>query len=886
MTQPGWLALTKFLPPRQREDLILRKNLLDKLISAVSTHSLTLLSAPAGYGKTTLLASLPSSFPDLAFVWIALEEEDNDLTRFFTSLLQALQLLDPEYGRKTQALLASLPDPAVETRHVISALINETLEDFPETIIVLDDLHLIIEPSVHASLDYLLERMPPKLHLVVAARHDPPLSLARLRARGLLAELRIPELRFTIDEAKLFLNEKQCLDLSPAELNKLQLRAEGWAAGLRLLAGSLNQISSPTDRSAFIDDLALTDRYVFDFLAEEVLKRQEPEIRAFLLETCILPEITPSLCQALTGRNDAQAMLEVLYRRNLFLTQAGETGKVYRYHALFAEFLREQLERDFPERIAELHMRAAEAQKTSAPARAVAHYLAAEIWNDAAQTIEQVSEEFVHQGFLKTIHDWIEALPLPVRDTRPRLLYLSGLVALQRGNLNDALILLESARRKYETSGDQANLAEVLLLMIDTVSRQHDYVRQADLTQKALAIPLPVHGRVQLLMAQVWQSIFQADYKQADLALDQALNLTLTSNDLRAFNVMAPITNMHLAFLPGGVARLEQYCSEASLRFGQGVSAIRAGTLSLQSCLLFLNGELEQAGDAADEAHAICNQLGGLAYSDFQARFVQAQIAGVRGDHAKVEEQWRDALPLAEQIPSLKPYVVTALYFIGRAQWMQKKFGQARQIEARISTLDDPAEYPETAVVRKLMRALIEIDDRKFGDAERTLQQGVAIEQKWSHAVFFGSPSVMLAHLRLQEKNEQEAWLQFKPFLAECEQRNMAGLILRETTLAIPLLRLAIEKKSHMGFAQRLLDQLSASDLPRPVPIPQTGETLTAREAEVLKLIVKGASNQVIAQQLVISEHTVKAHITNIFAKLQVASRTGAAARARELHLV
>ena len=886
MAQPSWLALTKFLPPRLREDFVPRKRLLDKLLGAVSTHSLTLLSAPAGYGKTTLLASLPSAFPDLDFVWIALEEEDNDLARFFTSLLHALQRLNPEYGRNAQALLANLPNTTVETRQVINTFINETLEVFSEIIIVFDDLHLITEPAVHASLDYLLERIPPQMHLVVAARHDPPLSLARLRARGQLAEFRIPELRFTNDEAKLFFNEKQCLDLTSTELNKLQIRAEGWAAGLRLLAGSLNQINSATDRSAFIDDLALTDSYVFDFLAEEVLKRQEPEIQEFLLETCILPEVTPTLCKALTGRNDAQAMLEALYRRNLFLTQAGETGKVYRYHALFAEFLREQLEREMPERITELHQRAAEAQKTTAPARAIAHYLSAELWEDAAQTIEQVSEEFVHQGFLKTLCGWIETLPHQVRDTRPRLLLVLGMSALQRGDLNNALSLLESARRRFETSGDQADLAEVLLLMIDTVSRQHDYMRQADLTQKALAIPLPVHGRVQLLMAQVWQSFIQFDYKQADETLDQALNLTLASNDLRAFNVMAPIVNMHLAFLPSGTARLEHYCREVLARFGQGINAIRAGTLSMQSYLLYLNGELEQAAGAADEARSLCNQLGGVAYSDFQARFVQAQIATIRGEHAMIEEFWRDALPLMAQASSLKPFSVMPLYFIGRAQWLQNKFDQARQTEARISMMDDAAEFLEITVVRKVMRALIAMNDRKFGDAERTLQQGVAIEEKWPHAAVIGSARVMLAHVYSQQKREQEAWSQFKPFLAECEQRNMAGLILRESTLAIPLLHLAVEKKSHVGFAQRLLDQLSAYAFPRPIRIPQTGQTLTAREAEVLKLIAEGASNQAIAQRLVISDHTVKAHITSIFTKLQVTSRTEAAARARELHLV
>jgi len=306
----------------------------------------------------------------------------------------------------------------------------------------------------------------------------------------------------------------------------------------------------------------------------------------------------------------------------------------------------------------------------------------------------------------------------------------------------------------------------------------------------------------------------------------------------------------------------------------------------MQSYLLFLNGALEQAAGAADEARSLCSQLGGMAYSDFQTRFVQGQIAAINGEHATSEQLWMDALPSAEQIASLKPYVVMALYFIGRAQWMQKEFDRARQTEARISKVVDPTEFPETTVARKLMRALIEMNEHKFGDAERTLQQGAAIEQKWPHAAVFGSVPVILAHLYLQQKRQEDAWAHFKPFLAQCEQRNMAGLILGETALAIPLLRLAIDKKSHADFAQRLLDQLTVSDSPKPVAIPETGQTLTAREVEVLKLIAEGASNRVIANRLVISEHTVKVHITNIFAKLQVKSRTEAIARTRELHLI
>jgi LuxR family maltose regulon positive regulatory protein len=329
--QPDWLVQTKLHPPLLREDVIPRPRLLAALRQALTSHPLTLLSAPAGYGKTTLLADFGFRISDFGIhnlqsairnrlAWLTLDEEDNDPARFLAYLIAALQRLNPACGTTAQTLLASLTNPSAEARRIIGVLINDVLETLPDPFaLILDDLHLITQPTIYAALDYLLERLPPQMHLAVGTRGDPPLALARLRARGQVAELRLADLRFTDDEATLFLNEKLHLGLSPDDLAALQARTEGWPVGLRLLASSLDRIPTPADRTAFITDLAQTDRYVFDFLAEEVLNRQEPDVRAFLLETSILSELTPTLCQAVTGRTDAGTLLEDLDRRSLFL---------------------------------------------------------------------------------------------------------------------------------------------------------------------------------------------------------------------------------------------------------------------------------------------------------------------------------------------------------------------------------------------------------------------------------------------------------------------------------------------------------------------------------------------------------------------------------------
>jgi LuxR family maltose regulon positive regulatory protein len=897
-----WLAQTKLSPPRLREDVIPRQRLLDAQHAALTSHALTLISAPAGYGKTTLLAALPHTFPDLSLAWLSLDAEDNDPARFVAAFIAALQKLNANCGTATRALLNSTP--SIEARRVIGILINDILETLPDPfVVVLDDLHLITEPAVFAALDYLLERMPQQMHLAAAARHDPPLVLARLRARGQLAELRANDLRFTPDETALFLNDKLHLRLSRDDLDALQSRTEGWVAGLRLLANSLDRIASPADRTAFIVRFAETDRYVFDFLAEEVLKRQEPDTRAFLLQTSILPELNTTLCRAVTGRTDAEAMLEELYRRNLFVaaTSAEEQGsrgageisplpprslaplRTYRYHHLFAEFLQKQLNQEMPEKIAELHRRAAEAER--APARKIAHYLAAESWEDAARVVEQIGEQTLESGLLNTVRGWIDALPAPVRDAHPRFIFWLGFCALQRGALEEATGLLERARREFQAAGDAAGQGDALLALVGVASQQHDYARQAMFAEQAREFPLPPHGQVDLLMARVWQLFHQGDWKQVEADVGEAIRITLESGDPRAFNILASILRMHLALLPGEAERLERYCRQALSRFGEGVGAVQAGAHSLLGYIFLMRGWLDEAVQHAERARAISQQLGGFTFLDVETDYVLASAPFIRGDYAAVEHYWQSRLPWLEQTLPLKFYLVSVLHWIGRAQWLQGNASQARETYDRMSAIVNPLELSEVRISRALMRAIVEISDRRYADAERALRALTPREQESRPWFVFGSARLLLAHLYLQWNRPQDALDELARMLADCEENGLPGLILQEGAMMVPLLRLAVERGVHRALATSLLEILDPHKEPKPARVPDTGETLTPREVEVLRLIVAGASNHEIAQQLVISEHTVKVHVTNILAKLRVSSRTHAAARARELRI-
>ncbi|HZA81749.1 MAG TPA: helix-turn-helix transcriptional regulator, partial [Actinomycetes bacterium] len=437
------LLATKVHIPRPRPGFLARPRLTQRLAEG-TTRELVLVCTPAGFGKTTLLADWARG-GQRPVAWLSLDEADNDPVRFWRHAAAALDGALPGVAGRVAGLLGDLQSASFQG--VAATLVNELAGGADEVVLVLDDYHLIQAQSVHESLGFLLEHLPASLRLVLASRADPPLPLARLRARGQLAELRERDLRFTPEEAAELLRTAVGFELPEAAVAALGDRTEGWVAGLQLAALSLR---GRDDITEFVEGFSGTHRYVLDYLTQEVLDRQPEPLRTFLLETSVLGRLSGPLCDAVTGRSDSQARLEQVERANLFLVPLDEVRAWWRYHHLFADLLRARLHQERPERVPELHQAAAAwSEEHSLVDDAVRHALAAgdALW--AARLIERHFDDLLRRNEDATLHRWLEGLPAEVVRSRPRLCLAQALWAWIGGRLEAVEPLIAQAQRAY-----------------------------------------------------------------------------------------------------------------------------------------------------------------------------------------------------------------------------------------------------------------------------------------------------------------------------------------------------------------------------------------------------------------------------------------------------
>ena len=452
------LATKLYIPP-PRPKIVLRPRLIERLNEGMHCK-LTLISASAGFGKTTLVsewvAGCERPEQKVRVAWLSLDEGDNDPTRFLTYLVAALQTLAPEIGAGVLAALQSPQLPSIES--LLTTLLNEITTISDNFILVLDDYHVVDSIPVDQALTFLVEYQPPRMHMIIATREDPHLPLARLRARGQLIELRAADLRFTPTEANEFLNQVMGLNLAMEDIATLETRTEGWIAGLQLAALSMQGRS---DAASFIHAFTGSHRFVLDYLVEEVLQRQPEGIHSFLLKTAILDRLSGSLCDAVTGREDGKGMLETLERGNLFIIPLDDQRQWYRYHPLFAEVLQARLLDEQPDQVFSMHQRASEWYEHNGSATdAIRHALAAKDFERAAILVELAVPEMRRnrQGATVTELGWLKALPDELVHFRPVLcvdyayaLFGGGELEAVETRLRDAerwLVARQAARRK------------------------------------------------------------------------------------------------------------------------------------------------------------------------------------------------------------------------------------------------------------------------------------------------------------------------------------------------------------------------------------------------------------------------------------------------------
>ena len=451
MVMASPLLETKLYIPRLRRGLVTRPRLSERL-SRSGESKLTLVSAPAGFGKTTLLAEWLAASPanERPTAWLSLDPSDNQAASFWPYLIAALRTVVPEVGTAALSLLGSPKEPIAA---VLATLLNELSALPSDVVLVLDDYHVIDAHDVQDGMSFLLEHLPPRLHLVITTRADPALPLARLRARGELVEIRAADLRFMPEEAAAYLNQVMGLDLGASEVVALEARTEGWIAALQLAALS---IQGRDDVAGFIAGFAGDDRYIVDYLVEEVLRRQPEEVRSFLLDTSILDRLTGLLCDAVTGHEGGKAMLEALDRGNLFLVPLDDRRRWYRYHQLFADVLRARLLDEQPDRVPELHRRASHWYEHDGDrSEAIRHAMAGEDFERAADLIELAIPSMSQGRQEATLRRWLNALPGDLFEARPVLAVGWVAMRLVSGEIEGVEERLRQAERWLEP-GPQA----------------------------------------------------------------------------------------------------------------------------------------------------------------------------------------------------------------------------------------------------------------------------------------------------------------------------------------------------------------------------------------------------------------------------------------------
>lgn len=906
------LLSAKFYFPPHRPELIRRRHLFESLDAGLA-GKVTLVSAPAGFGKTTLVSEWIQHCCHHT-AWLSLDKNDNDLSRFLIYLIAALQHIDPELGLEVRAALGDSPSPNYEL--LLTRLVAE-IERLPEkSILVLDDYHLIDAKPVHDALLFLIEYLPATAHLVVCGRADPPLPVSRLRVRGELNEVRTPQLRFTKEEVATYLNQLMGFDLSSEGIAALEERTEGWIASLKLAALSMQ---GRDDWPEFIARFSGSNRYVIDYLVDEVMARQPEEVQIFLRRTSILERFCASLCQAVVGESQVQELLAYLDRSNLFLIPLDDRREWYRYHHLFADFLQQRLHLSEPDSLPELHRRAGRWYEDQGLFdEAIQHALAAGDLEGATRLVDRIAAELVVRREANKLLKLVRQLPSDLLQGYPLLCTWYAWALLFMGLLE----MVEPVLTLVETHPGQtpwlANPGYLTTVRAYLANYRGDLPASIALCERALEeLSQAVPDRTTLIFQ--GSAVICLGLNQRELGhLDQARQLFTEAARLNqeAGNYYAALASFEqlgkLAVIRGQLDQALDYyrrglnLADKWMEAGdvpQGSLIAAAGLqLGLGTVLYQLN-DLTGAEEHLRRSTDLL-ELGEL-WGRTQAYTMLSYLHQVRGDFEVAAEYFRKACAVEDSgnirraNNSDLPGLVRLGVLLSRARpELSYLLAEAyRRIEKLGVQADDvvdfssPAGYLHELIYSELAGLLIALNraDEALPLLARLLEAAVQKERIGDEIRY--RISMALAHYAIGDL--PQALDCFDRALTLAEPQGYVRQFVDEGRPLAELLRFAISKKISPGYADRLLAAFPDAvlnaisiDPNRTAGHPVLVEPLTEREIEVLRLMAEGYKYQEIAARLVVSINTVRHHTRNVYGKLAANNRTQAVGRAKELNLI
>jgi LuxR family maltose regulon positive regulatory protein len=910
---PVPILVTKFYPPPVKDQLVLRQGLIERLSRGLNRKA-TLISAPAGFGKSTLVSAWLDQQTEIEAAWLSLDEDDNDPVRFLiylTTALQQMETVGDDFGQGILSMLQSPQPPSAQS--VLIPIINQ-LAEFPgHFVLVLDDLHQIHNQEIHQALAFLLDNLPSQLHLVFSTRQDPLLPTGRLRAQDQLTELRAADLRFSNEETADFLNRLMGLDLSPEQVAELEAKTEGWIAGLQLAAIS---IQNREDISGFIESFSGEHRLILDFLIEEVLARQEERIQNFLLQTSILDRLTPPLCHALTGQSDSKDILEFLERANLFIIPLDQERKWYRYHHLFGELLRQRLGRNNPEFQPKLHQKASSwFLEQGMPGQATEHSLLAGDFSAAARVLKGQINRLWNHGNHGKLRNWLNKFPEDFLLSYPHLGSLHAYYQFSIGQNQTGEKMLALIEKKltisYSDLTDNPEIEhyklpkeekiilsgriQVMRSLISSFSGDiQGMITHANQALELLPEDEPVwRSNAAFSMGDAYS--FQGDMKASYQARAEAVRSCLdTGNDY--YTIMAYIKLCSTLREQGELEKtIEIASSQIELAARKGFPYLNSVGLlsSLWGETLTECNQIDLGLEKAREGVRITENgwnIVTLGYS----YFYYLRILLSAGKLTQAQE-------LIDKIHQLAKKTTLPTWLSGQTALYQTRLWLANGLDALASDwlnesdliiLDEPGETKPLhyfSLNQYIVAAHVLLNLGKYREAVQLLDT-LSVYARDADRISCLIEIKLLQSLCLQAAGEtDQVYIPLKIALELSEPRGFFRIYLDQGPALASLLYSYVEQTElSSDYPQRLLADFNVDDnnVPDGLSDSPLVEPLSEREIEVLELMAEGLTYQGIAEQLYISPHTVKTHSRNIYAKLDVGNRTLAVAKARTLGIL